>query len=409
MMKFFIALVLTYGVTIDTSYGATQSMLAAKGSVFRLEVQQKTGRIPIVGAVFAELGSSSVGYGSPHESTGTATLIDRVLYTNFHVVDNAEEITLIVSSGESYRARVVVGYPDRDVAVLELLDDIDLGKGLRLSSREVTIGEPVVALGFGAGLVLATTEGIVTAHYGATPQLGVVLDRIWTDALITEGFSGGPLVNAKGECVGLLHAYGNSGAGLRDMGFVVPASLLSRPGAELDGWDSIGLMVRGTAEREGVVVEYVRDASAAARVGMLRDDTVRKVNGETVRTVRTLREVVVDNQGLVIHLEGTRNGEDIEWRLERSTDERNVGEEFIVWRGLTMERSDPGLYVVHVEPNSLAGRAGFSVDDRIIGLNGGEISDSDQLWSSIQEESSRIQMLWVLRGDQWLSLPTGPE
>jgi len=394
----------------NAAQGASGAVLRARTAVFEVEVQQLSSRAPLIGEVFLRDGVRDVGFSEVHESVGTATFIDGKLVTNYHVIEGGTDIVVLDHEGGRHTASVVFGDPQSDLAVLSL-DESDWmpGAGLRLGSREVSVGEGVVALGYGGGEALALTEGIITAHYGEGRGVGAKLDRLWTDALITDGFSGGPLLNMRGECVGLIHAYGRPEGGLRDMGFVIPAAVMREALSPAHRWRSIGLTLSGTAARDGLIVEYVKRDSAAEKAGIVRKDKLELVNGEPLETIGRLRQLLHHNRSKTLRFEGIRDGEEREWSLEPRSLQADGAPEFKHWRGLEVEvAEEPGIYIVHVEAGSVGERSGLAVDDRIMGVNGVKSPDAASLWSYLAKSEDRTQLLLVLRGDQYLALPTGP-
>lgn len=408
-----ILLVLAAGLA-EAAEAASHAIVQARRAVVKVEVQQRSARTPLVGEVFYREGNRSIGFEEPHESVGTATFVDGKIVTNYHVVESGISIVLIDHEGIRHEASVVSGDPVSDIALLSLDDEsarASFKNSLPLARRDAGIGEAVVAVGYGAGEALAITEGIVSARYGEGRGVGAHLDRLWTDALITDGFSGGPLLNSSGECVGILHAYGRPEGGLRDMGFVIPASVLKESFAPTSPWKNIGITVSGTPDRVGVVVEYVRADSAASQAGIEQRDRLLSVNGELLDSIGRLRELLHGNRARRLEIKGFRQGEERLWSLLPTdlADPRH-NSDFKRWRGLELEISEqPGIYIVSVKPGSVSERAGVSVDDRIMGLNGEENADASALWALLSGLGAEPQLLGIRRGDQELWLPTAPE
>ena len=348
---------------VSPSSAGTSQMLAAREAVYRLDVAQRATRAPIVADVYRSVGASHLGFGQPFESSGTATWIEGRLWTNYHVVDNADSIVLVDAAGVRHEARFVTGDPFSDLAIIETPGWSPPGKGLSLAKVSPREGSEVASIGFAGGLAKAYSEGIVTAILGESPRLGSSKQRIWTDALITDGYSGGPLVNRRGDCVGLIHAYGHPDAGVRDMGFAVSTLAMTDLLKSEEGLDKLGITVRGTPDDQGVIVSYVRSGSPASRGGLQRDDFVGFLNGEPVGSGGELREYLRGNPSSTIMIGGARAGEEqswsIAWRASKNDPtEQPIGER---WHGLYLDWSEEeqGLYVAAVVPNSVAALAGF--------------------------------------------------
>ena len=127
----------------SSSYGATPSMLAARDTVYQLDVRQRATRTPIVADVLMSVGADQVGYGSPFQSTGTATWIEGHLMTNYHVVGNAASILVVDDEGIRRQAHVVAGDPMSDLAIIEVQGWVPDGRGLTLATSRIREGDVV--------------------------------------------------------------------------------------------------------------------------------------------------------------------------------------------------------------------------------------------------------------------------
>jgi S1-C subfamily serine protease len=159
------------------------------------------------------------------------------------------------------------------------------------------------------------------------------------------------------------------------------------------------------------VVEYVRADGAASQAGIEQRDRLLSVNGELLDSIGRLRELLHGNRARRLEIKGFRQGEERLWSL-LPTDfaEPRHNSDFKRWRGLELEISEqPGIYIVSVKPGSVSERAGASVDDRIMGLNGEENADASALWALLSGLGAEPQLLGIRRGDQELWLPTAPE
>ncbi len=168
----------------------------------------------------------------PANSLGTGFLVHRDGYvvTNNHVIERAREISVELADGHTYPARVVGADPDADLAVLH----IDAGRPLPVltlgASSDLMIGEPVIAVGNPLGLSHSVSTGIVSALHrdinpaeGGRPGGEVLRDVIQTDAAINKGNSGGPLLNAYGQVIGINSAIRGDA---QNIGFAIPIDRL---------------------------------------------------------------------------------------------------------------------------------------------------------------------------------------
>jgi putative serine protease PepD len=162
------------------------------------------------------------------EGAGTGIIIDDAghILTNAHVVAGASEVTVVVN-GEERSAEVVGGDPGSDVAVLRLDDASGVVPATLGTTAEVAVGDPVVAIGNALALEGSptVTQGIISAlDRTIQTQSATLTELIQTDAAISSGNSGGPLVNADGEVIGVNTAVATSGGGVSasNIGFVIP-------------------------------------------------------------------------------------------------------------------------------------------------------------------------------------------
>jgi serine protease Do len=246
-------------------------------------------------------------------SSGSGFVMDARGYvlTNNHVVEGGEELQATFLNGETYACEVVGTDPRTDVAVMRITERARDGKpfpALKLGdSDEIKIGDWAIAVGnpFGNQLAGTVTVGVVSAKgrsdlniFGAEIDLQ---DFIQTDASINFGNSGGPLVNIRGEVIGINAALNTQGQGI---GFAIPINLaasvaqqLIRNGRVRRGYLGIHLedLTRELAEgkdweiHEGVVVTDVQDESPAAQGGLHVDDVIVEFDGKPVQHARQFR------------------------------------------------------------------------------------------------------------------------
>jgi len=211
-------------------------------------------------------------------SMGSGFIInaDGHILTNNHVVDGATDITVKLSDGREMTAKVVGRDPKTDLALLKVeatgLPTIPLG-----DSSDLKVGEPVMAIGNPFGLEQTVTTGIVSAT-GRVIGQGPYDDFIQTDASINPGNSGGPLINARGQAVGINAAIFSQTGGSVGIGFAIPSSLaktvvtqLADSGHVSRGWLGVSIQSLtpelaksfGLTETAGALVANVMDDSPA--------------------------------------------------------------------------------------------------------------------------------------------------
>ncbi len=255
---------------------------------------------------------------------------DGRIITNAHVVEGADTVQVTLKDGRSFEGRVLGSDPVTDVAVIDL-DANDLPT-LSMSEAALMPGEVAIAIGNPLGLDNTVTVGIVSATGRTSGQVGIPdkrVDFIQTDAAINPGNSGGPLLNAKGEVIGMNTAIISGAQGL---GFAIPIDAVQRISEQLVATGKvehpfIGIqMVELTPElREsinqdpnsgftvqadsGVLIGEIVADSPAARAGLRAGDVVRGVNGEAIATGKAVQDAVEKN-GLSrdLRLQIDRNG-----------------------------------------------------------------------------------------------------
>lgn len=247
------------------------------------------------------------------EGLGSGVIIsaDGYILTNNHVIQEAEEISVLIDTRE-YAAKIIGTDPKTDVAVIKIdaknLPVIALG-----NSDELEVGEWVLAIGnpFSLRLAHTVTAGIVSGMGRARVGVGDIVyeDFIQTDAAINPGNSGGALVNVRGELVGINTAIvsGGQGGGNVGVGFAIPISLardimqsLIEQGRVIRGW--LGVRIQtvdeqlakafGLPKAAGALVTEVFGASPAQEAGLQVEDIVTEFDGTTIRDSNHLMNLV---------------------------------------------------------------------------------------------------------------------
>jgi serine protease Do len=245
----------------------------------------------------------------PVQSLGSGFIISAKGYivTNNHVVDDATEVRVKLSDGRELKATVVGKDQKTDVALLKIdasgLPTIPLG-----DSSELQVGEPVMAIGNPFGLEQTVTTGIVSAT-GRVIGEGPYDDFIQTDASINPGNSGGPLINTRGQAIGINTAIFTQSGGSVGIGFATPISLtkpvisqLASTGHVTRGW--LGVSIQSVTpdlaksfhlpSDHGALVGSVVDGSPAMKAGMKAGDVIVEYNGRKVSRSDELPRVVAE-------------------------------------------------------------------------------------------------------------------
>ena len=330
----------------------------------------------------------------PRRGLGSGVIIDPsgVALTNAHVVDGASQVEVTLMDGTKHRAKVVGVDKKTDLAVLRLEASGKTFPHLPLGdSNEVQVGDWVLAIGSPFGLQSTVTSGIISAkarQIGAGPYD----DFLQTDAAINPGNSGGPLVNMRGEVIGINTAIVRGGSGI---GFAIPASMAKRVSAQLlehgkvtRGW--LGVVLQpltpelaasfGAEGKKGVLISDVTADSPAARAGLKSGDVVLEVDGRPVDTPSDVaRSVGLAAPGHKTTLTVWRDKAQrkVPIVLGEAPGERQASRLGFEVRPLTPElarelnrRSTEGVVVSHVEDGSAAAEAGIRRGDVIVEANG---------------------------------------
>ncbi|MFH1709004.1 MAG: trypsin-like peptidase domain-containing protein [Planctomycetota bacterium] len=354
------------------------------------------------------------------EGDGSGMVVDTAghILTNQHVVRECDRIEVVFADGREFTAVVVGADEETDIALLMIsAPDVDLVPVILGSSADVAVGEWVVAIGNPFGFENTVTTGVVGALYRATPVAGDQYQNfIQTDAAINRGNSGGPLVNLKGEVIGMNTAIvtgDTQGGGSTGLGFAIPVDTLRfvrdqllRGGTVRRGWLGVAIQnMNAAAARElgidiaragslrGVFVREVLANTPAAAGGMQPRDIIVSINGRNMMNVPHLRsfvaELPLDRPAAVVVVRDGREAT-LAITIAAKPEERTAAAPAPVPRmlfGLALETltaeqaardGAPGLAgvcVVGVAKNSPGARAGIEVGQLIIKVGRTEVND----------------------------------
>ena len=351
---------------------------------------------------------------------GSGVLIDPEGYilTNEHVVDGADKISVTLPDGRNFQGELKGQDPRSDLAIIKInarnLPTASLGE-----SDSLKIGQWVVAIGNPFGFALSNPEPTVTAGVISAlhRSLGRALaqdrdynDLIQTDAAINPGNSGGPLVNLKGEVVGINVAMFSTTGGYQGVGFAIPVNNAKRiihrliEGKKiLYGW--LGVTVQdlsedlakhfGLSEKNGALVAKVLEKGPAEKAGIKEGDIIKQFDNKPVNSVKELLSVVGSAEvGRKVKIVVIRNKKELPKEVEIGERPLNleelgaaVTEESKGWRGLQIGdlssqeakrfriQEQTGVLVLDVELNSAADSAGIIAGDVILEINKQPVKD----------------------------------
>ena len=242
------------------------------------------------------------------------------IITNNHVVDQVDEIEVQLSDGRTTKARMVGADEQLDLAVLKI--EVPGVTPLKLADSDmVQPGDSVLAIGNPFGLQETVTDGIISWK-GQPNSTDVRADLLQTNAAINPGNSGGPLINVRGEVVGINEQIVSSSGGSQGIGFAIPSNTVRtalesvlKHGRIIRGY--LGIVSRAlqagqqsaTDNEEGVVVEEVMPGSPAAQAQLQPGDIIRKFNGREIKNMVALKNMVGQTElNRNVELEIVRNG-----------------------------------------------------------------------------------------------------
>ena len=366
------------------------------------------------------------------KSLGSGFIIDQDGYivTNNHVVEGADEIKVKLSDGRDFKARVVGRDRKTDIALIKISSTFKNLHALPLGDSEsVLVGQWVLAVGNPFGLGNTVTQGIISAT-GRVIGAGPYDNFLQTDAPINPGNSGGPLVNLKGEAVGICTAIVAGGQGI---GFAIPINMaksmvpqLKEKGRFVRGWIGVSIQTitpeiaqgLGVKETAGALVADVVPEGPAAAAGIARGDIIVSFNGKDIKAISDLSRLVAETPvGKTVAVKIMRSGKEMELKLtvaEMAEEKARIQKSGIEMDlGIVVDEINPrlqsqfgikdrkGVVVVEVASGSPADVAGLQAGDVIKELNRkaiGNLSDYEKAVAKIQK--GKTILLLIKRGGQ---------
>ncbi|MBJ3774755.1 Do family serine endopeptidase [Acuticoccus mangrovi] len=371
---------------------------------------------------------------------------DGYIVTNGHVVDGAEEVSVVLHNGDVLDAEVI-GVDDRtDLALVKVKRDQDF-PFVTFATHETRVGDWVMAVGNPFGLGGTVTAGIVSAR-GREIGAGPYDDFIQIDAPINRGNSGGPTFNLNGNVVGVNTAIYSPSGGSVGIGFAIPASIASNVVADLmddgtvtRGW--LGVQIQpitpeiaeslGRNDVVGALVTQPQSGSPADQAGLTAGDAILSVDGKKVDGPRDLaRTISSRSPGDTVTLKIWRQGkaEDVDVKLgtlkaddgdnseRRMSRNEDRGASDVL--GMTLAPTEdvgidgPGLAVVEIDPEGAAAQAGIRVGDVILqagGVNTADASDLENGIHTANREGRKNVLLKLQTGEntRFVALPVDEE
>jgi serine protease Do len=388
-------------------------------------------------------------YGGHSKALGSGFIItkDGYILTNEHVVDSPGKVTVTTQDGRNYIAKVIGHDEKSDIALLKIDAKHDLAVAPLGNSEDLRVGEWVMAIGNPFGFDHTVTAGIVSAKGRFIP--GNYEDFIQTDASINPGNSGGPLIDLRGDVIGVNCAiYTHTGASM-GIGFAVPIDLvkeelpqLKSSGKVVRGW--LGVYIQkvtpelaeslGLADARGALVAKVLDNGPAQAAGVKRGDVIVAFDNQPVNVSNELPllvgrtdlghkgilKVIRDKQTIELPVTITQSREPEIVAAAEKSEKPDLGA--VSPFGLHVKDLSPdlakelgldtagGVVISSVQPGSRADEAGLRARDVIIEVNRAAVKDVDAYQSAVKASAKgKSVLLLIRRGDATVYVPIKPE
>jgi len=258
-------------------------------------------------------------------SLGSGVIVSKEghILTNHHVIANMTEIRVLLTDGRNVAAKLIGSDPNTDIAVLRI-DTNDIQALPFGDSEAVFQGQQVVAVGNPYGLDGTATFGKVSAT-GRRTGNDSGLEYIQTDAAVNQGNSGGPLLNVRGEIIGINSSIFTKTGGWQGISFAIPSNTAKRVmegilkrGRLVRGWLGVNMQALtpriaqnfGVPDLKGAIITSTMPGSPAERAGLQPGDVVRKVNGKPIDDFQMLRAMIASLEaGQKMEIEILRDGQ----------------------------------------------------------------------------------------------------
>jgi serine protease Do len=368
------------------------------------------------------------------QSLGSGFIInsDGLIITNNHMVEGAEQIKVKLSDGREFKANVIGRDSKTDLALIKISSPFEHLPVLELGdSDKMRVGDWVLAVGIPFGLEHTVTQGIISAT-GRVLGSGPYDNFLQTDAPINPGNSGGPLVNLRGEVIGINTAIVSGGQGL---GFAIPSSLaksiiaqLKEKGKVVRGWMGVSIQSVtpelaksfGMKEAKGALVGDVSPGSPADKAGLKRGDVIVAYDGKEIKDSNDLPRFVAETPvGKKVEVTIIRDGKEkrVPMQIQEMAEEKPAaaqGEEAEGVESYGMKLDDlnakwqqhlgitekSGVLVIAVEEGSSADEAGIETGDIIKEVDRKPVRDLAEYNAAVEKAKGRTVLLLMQRGKQ---------
>jgi serine protease Do len=372
--------------------------------------------------------------------SGVIVSADGYVLTSNHVVAGAEEITVRLADDREFDAKVIGNDPPTDIALIKI-EAAGLPVAVLGDSDKAEVGDWVLAVGAPLGLQKTVTAGIISATGRANVGIADYEDFIQTDAAINPGNSGGPLVNLRGEVIGINTAIASRSGGYMGIGFAVPSNMardvmnrLREKGEVVRGWLGVSIQnlskelagSMGLESAQGALVNEVFAGGPAGKAGVKAGDVIVQYNGKPVKDVIELRTAVAWTEpGKKVDMVVLRGGkrETLSVQMERRGDQpqlargqhgggpgapaeiKDLGIQVADLTPETAQRygyeEGQGVLITEADPAGLAAKAGLEPGMLILQVGGKPVRSVAQFKEALQgADSARGIPMLVRAGDR---------
>jgi len=367
----------------------------------------------------------------PTHGLGSGFIVspDGLVLTNAHVVKGASDVTVKLTDRREFRAKVLGADPKTDVAVLKIdaknLPTVRLG-----STRDLQVGEWVLAIGSPFGFENSVTAGVVSAKGRSLPDDSLV-PFIQTDVAVNPGNSGGPLFNARGEVVGINSQIYSRSGGYQGVSFAIPIELAAKVQDQIVATGKVRHAQLGVAVQEvnqafaesfqldkpeGALVASVTPGSPAEKAGLEPGDVIRQVDGQPIVASGDLPAWVGQAKpGQQARLSVWRHGKPVELtatlgdandkgsKQARADEAVGKGQLGLSLRPLEpQERREAGVSegLVIEQARGPAAAAGVQPGDVLLAINGAPAKNIDQVRAAMAKAGKSVALLIERNGDK---------
>ena len=364
----------------------------------------------------------------PMKGRGSGFIVSNegLILTNNHVVDGTNKITVTLSSGKVYDAKIIGKDPTFDLAIIKIDGEEDFPVIEMGDSDAIEVGDWVVAIGNPYGLEHTVTVGVISAKNRSIQARNLNFDGfLQTDAAINPGNSGGPLIGLDGKVVGINTAILPYAQGL---GFAIPVNMAKQIMSDLVEFGSVkrgylGVSVQNLNNEfkeafeldtdEGVVIGDVLAGEAAEKAGMRRGDVVTHINGEKVRNVSAfVNKIRSFSPDTKVKLSVIREKKPVEIEVVLGVmpgpivEQGGDGPDIFGKLGMTIAPvnkelqnkykidSDRGLVITRVTQGSDAHATGISEGDVIFEVNNSRVNSIADLNKAVTNKRSLALLVW---------------